>query len=141
MLESAVSGQLGRAYQMANVETAVRECQDTGSRVAALLNSERVIAADVLDILSHSRDTFSHLINVCSYSVLLAKRLGISDQRELSEIAIGGMLHDVGKRRIPREILHSPTPLTSWQKELIRDHPRQGFVELHGHREGFRRAR
>ena len=84
----------------------------------------------MLDPESGDGDTFSHITNVCVYSVMLARSLGIQDQKELVGIGQAALLHDVGKCSVSGDILRKPGRLTKPERELINDHPRQGFVRL-----------
>jgi HD-GYP domain-containing protein (c-di-GMP phosphodiesterase class II) len=55
---------------------------------------------------------FSHSLNVMILSALIALDMGVKDD-ELYEIALSGILHDVGKTKIPLEILNAPRKLSS----------------------------
>jgi HD-GYP domain-containing protein (c-di-GMP phosphodiesterase class II) len=59
--------------------------------------------------------------------VALAQRVGFEDAATLREIAIGAMLHDVGKSRIASDILTQNTPLTDQQWEIMKLHPTYGY--------------
>jgi HD-GYP domain-containing protein (c-di-GMP phosphodiesterase class II) len=49
-------------------------------------------------------------------------RMGL-DPVELLELELAALLHDVGKLRVPREILRKPGPLTESEERLMRNHP------------------
>ena len=66
------------------------------------------IFAQVVD--AKSTFTFDHSIGVASLSGFLASRLGF-DREVQSKIEIAGLLHDLGKLRIPDEILENPGSL------------------------------
>jgi len=130
LLKSAYTARLNRAFRMAKADAMVQESKRVGSYVATLMQSDDVVPAQLMALLKYSRNAFSHLINVSSYSVVLATRLGITDQTELDAIATGGMLHDLGKRWIPERILNKVGPLSPTEKHLLRQHPKRGYVEL-----------
>ena len=50
----------------------------------------------------------------------------------MSEIAAGGLLHDIGKRHVPAHILNKPGKPTEAEWTLIRRHPVTGYQELAG---------
>lgn len=77
-------------------------------------------------------DSFGHSQYVVSYTVLLAKAVGIEDLHSLAHIERGALLHDVGKLFIPDSILQKPTPLTLMEKTIIREHPLMGYKMLKG---------
>jgi HD-GYP domain-containing protein (c-di-GMP phosphodiesterase class II) len=78
----------------------------------------------------HDYSTFTHMTHVATYSIMLARKFGFHDPAELSEIAKGGLLHDVGKRFISIAILEKPERLDEKEMGVIREHPRCGFSEL-----------
>jgi HD-GYP domain-containing protein (c-di-GMP phosphodiesterase class II) len=78
--------------------------------------------------------TFTHLANVCILTMSLAEKLGFSG-KQLHEIGIASLLHDVGKTSIPEEILSKPGKLTPEERAVIETHPVKGcryLMELGG---------
>lgn len=73
--------------------------------------------------------TFAHSVNVCILSVGLGTRLGLS-KKKLSELGYAALFHDVGKVKIPLEILNKPEELTGEEWEKIRKHPVLGVKML-----------
>ncbi len=72
--------------------------------------------------------TYGHCERVATYSVAVAEQLG-SDESQLTAIRLGAYLHDVGKVRVPHEILNKPGRLTEQEFEVIKLHPEWG-IEL-----------
>lgn len=83
------------------------------------------------DIRSHDDYTFAHSVHVGALCTLIGRGMGYPPAA-LRELAIGGLLHDVGKVFIPESILNKQTPLTAEEVALIREHPRDGFDILRG---------
>lgn len=73
--------------------------------------------------------TFAHSVNVCILSVGLGTRLGLS-KKKLSELGYAALFHDVGKVKIPLEILNKPEELTAEEWEKIQKHPVLGVKVL-----------
>ncbi len=73
--------------------------------------------------------TFAHSVNVCILSVSLGTRLGLS-KRELSELGFAALFHDVGKVRLPLEILNKPEELDEREWVEVRKHPVNGVKTL-----------
>jgi HD-GYP domain-containing protein (c-di-GMP phosphodiesterase class II) len=73
--------------------------------------------------------TFAHSVNVCILSVGLGTRLGLS-KKKLSELGYAALFHDVGKVKIPLEILNKPEELTGEEWEKMRKHPVLGVKVL-----------
>jgi HD-GYP domain-containing protein (c-di-GMP phosphodiesterase class II) len=61
---------------------------------------------------------------------MLAMRLGITAKSELRQIAVGAMLHDLGKLGIPESILTKPGMLDDRELDLVKSHPVLGFRKL-----------
>jgi putative nucleotidyltransferase with HDIG domain len=72
--------------------------------------------------------TFGHCERVAKYSVAVANALGLSDE-DRTAIHLGAYLHDVGKVRIPHEILNKPGRLTKDEFEIMKLHTLYG-IEL-----------
>lgn len=69
--------------------------------------------------------TRGHIERVSQYSVLIAKKLGISDQN-IEELQYGCMLHDLGKLGVNIDVLEKPVKLNAEEQEKIRMHPIHG---------------
>jgi len=74
-----------------------------------------------------NEDTVGHSQFVANYTLLLARELGIEDQRYLVDLERGALLHDIGKIGIPESILRKKGPLTQIEREIIKDHPLLGY--------------
>lgn len=73
--------------------------------------------------------TYKHSINVGMISSMIGKWMGYS-QVELMDVALAGMLHDIGKSKIPMDIINKPARLTPEELEIIKTHPRAGYEIL-----------
>lgn len=70
--------------------------------------------------------TYLHSIDVCIYSIILGKSLGLDD-KNLRKLGLGAMLHDIGKGKIPTEILFKPGPLTEEEFNIMKSHTIYGY--------------
>ncbi len=130
VLQVAVAVEIEHSLRMINCDKYVSNAGVVGRQISSLLDRGDVLPADLFDIVRHDFHTFVHVTNVASYATLLAKELGISDQRELEKIAVGGLLHDIGKRHVPGTILTNSEPLTQKEWVIIKQHPLRGYEEL-----------
>jgi HD-GYP domain-containing protein (c-di-GMP phosphodiesterase class II) len=80
-------------------------------------------------IKSFDEYTFVHSVNVCILSVALGGRLGLS-KKNLSELGYAALFHDIGKVRIPLEILNKPRELDEDEWKQMREHPVLGVKAL-----------
>jgi HD-GYP domain-containing protein (c-di-GMP phosphodiesterase class II) len=86
------------------------------------------------DIRTADEYTLGHSVNVCILSTLLGVELGYSPQ-ELRELALGALLHDVGKTAVPPEILNKPGKLTPDEIAIMNQHTTMGWMMLKDQRE------
>jgi len=84
---------------------------------------------NMLRVMSFDYTVYSHSVNVCTFSLALAHAVGITRTNELIELGTGALLHDIGKVRIPEEILHKNGPLDQSEWDTVRQHPQWG-VEI-----------
>ena len=75
--------------------------------------------------------THGHCERVATYAVRVAAALGLADD-ELTTIRLGAYLHDVGKVRVPQEILNKPGRLTPEEFHIMQQHPVWGLELLAG---------
>ena len=85
---------------------------------------------NLLKVMSFDYYTYTHSVNVCTFSLALAKQVGMEGIDELNILGTGAILHDVGKTKISEAILNKKEPLTSEEIALIRKHPEWGFEIL-----------
>ena len=130
ILQSTVADQIQHAFRLLNCNAAVKVAHGIGAKIAQLLQGSGTLPNDMFLMARHDYYTFTHLTNVASYCVVLAEQLGIRDPVDLRDIAVGGLLHDIGKRLIPKSILNKKGKLSSQEIKIIRSHTQVGYEEL-----------
>jgi putative nucleotidyltransferase with HDIG domain len=80
----------------------------------------------LLSVILHNSSAYTHSVNVAIYSLGMAMSLGINGEQDLRALGLGAILHDLGKARVPEEILSKPGPLSSEQWSVMRRHPNWG---------------
>lgn len=98
--------------------------------VAEILSNEEVMV-NVLELKNYSDYTYSHSMSVAMISVVLGARLGLN-RDALSDLATAGLLHDIGKMTVPKELLDKPSRLTDEEFEIIKTHPQNAYALLSG---------
>ena len=80
------------------------------------------------NLSSHDFYTFDHSINVSMYCITILRTLKPNASRdELVHVGLGGLLHDLGKVKIPTNILNSPQGLSEEEYNEIKKHPGYGI--------------
>ncbi|MDZ7901183.1 MAG: HD-GYP domain-containing protein [Rheinheimera sp.] len=96
--------------------------------------ADTIIQADalVLHLISQAgkdqESIYYHVLNVSVLSVMLAKNLGLSEDK-IKLVGIGALFHDIGKLKIPTQILRKTEPLSAPEANLLKLHTKYG-VEL-----------
>src|SRR5690554_6187181 len=93
-----------------------------------VLDSNDVIY-NMLDLKEHDNYTYCHSVNVCIIATIMGKHLGLPRDK-LKELAMGTLLHDLGKVYIDPKILDKMTNLTPEETKQVQDHARLGFERL-----------
>ena len=73
--------------------------------------------------------TYVHSMNVSMIANIIGKWLGYSEG-ELRILTVAGLLHDIGKLKIPKEIIKKPSKLTDEEFHIIQSHPQYGYEIL-----------
>jgi len=85
---------------------------------------------DMVHNMRHYDDiTFAHSLNVGLICNVFAGWLGMSEEEQKLATECG-MLHDIGKLKIPEEIIKKPKKLTDAEYEVIKTHPTEGYKIL-----------
>lgn len=94
------------------------------------LVSPKQTTLDVFDMLHNMRQvndsTYAHSLNVAIISRIIGKWLHFSNE-ELDTLTLAGLLHDIGKTKIPDEVLNKDGKLTNEEFQMIRNHPKYGY--------------
>lgn len=107
----------------------IRESQEFVETTVQYVLEGKNAFHNLLKVMSFDYTVFSHSVNVCTFALALGKAGGVEKTSDLVALATGALLHDVGKARVPDEILHKPGPLDQAEWQMIRRHPEWG-VEL-----------
>ena len=78
---------------------------------------------------SHDSYTFEHSVGVCTLMTAFARNLGLP-RDEIRELAMGALLHDVGKAKVPDEILNKPAKLSDAEFATMKSHVVQSIIIL-----------
>lgn len=84
------------------------------------------VAVDIGMLKVSDEYTFKHSVDVATMAMIVGKKHGLSDH-EVHELGISGLLHDVGKSKIPNEVLNKAAKLTDEEFALMKQHTLFGF--------------
>ena len=96
--------------------------------VMTILNQDTFLV-DVVTIKDYDNYTYAHSVSVAMLSVLIGLQLRYN-QKQLNELALCGLMHDIGKVDIPLEIINKPGKLTATEFEEMKTHPLRSIERL-----------
>jgi len=97
--------------------------------ILAVVEKYLKLYVDLNVLRSHDNYTYVHSVNVAILAALIGKQLGYG-ARELRQLVLGALLHDLGKIKIPGDILNKTTQLAETEFALIKLHPILGYEML-----------
>lgn len=103
-------------------------------RTSDLVDQQRSLFLSTVKSLASAIDakdeyTRHHSTRVTDFSLKIAAKMGFSE-KELGELELAAVLHDVGKIAVPESILNKPGKLTNEEFKLIQEHPVRGEAIL-----------
>ena len=108
----------GSGLPLAEAEAVVRS-------LAAAMHGDQAVVLPLLELRRYDEYTTTHSLNVCVLAMGLAEWLGLG-ARDVRAFGVAGLLHDIGKVKIPTEILNKTGRLTPEEREIMNRHPVEG---------------
>ena len=93
--------------------------------LAIAMHSGQQIVIPLLQLKEFDQYTTSHSMNVAVLAMALAESLDLP-AREVRTFGVAGLLHDIGKVKIPLEVLTKPGRFTDEERALMNQHPTEG---------------
>jgi putative nucleotidyltransferase with HDIG domain len=104
----------------------IKRSQDLVENTIDYILKGREAFLSLMRITSFNYYTYTHSVNVTTFSLALARQLGIEKREELAILGTGALLHDVGKSKVPERILTKRTSLNRSEFEIMKKHPGWG---------------
>jgi len=115
--------QEGISYLYSNTEA--EDFADASKSIASELlkaiDDNDALAVDISMLKVSDEYTFKHSVDVATMAMIVAKKMGYSEE-EVYDIGVAGLLHDLGKAKVPPEILNKPGKLTEEEFEIMKKH-------------------
>jgi len=103
--------------------------RDMVNEISASVMSNTDALISITRLKSADEYTYMHSVAVCALMIALAKQLGMN-QDECKQAGLAGLMHDVGKAKIPDEIINKPGKLTDEEYAIVQTHPAEGYKIL-----------
>ena len=132
-LSNSVRERVAHGIQYIYNNTESKDMSDTVDVIArdliGAIDNNDAIAIDINELKTSDEYTFKHSVDVATIAMILAKQQGLS-KKEIYEIGVAGLLHDVGKTKVPIEILNKPGKLDDDEFAVMRQHSVFGYNML-----------
>jgi putative nucleotidyltransferase with HDIG domain len=112
--EVSARGQL----PLAEAEAVVRS-------LSLAMHGERQMLVPLLELREFDEYTTTHSLNVSVLTMALTEAMGLG-AKDVRTFGVAGLLHDLGKVRVPRDILNKPGKLTDEERLVMQQHPVDG---------------
>ncbi|WP_127025556.1 HD-GYP domain-containing protein [Rheinheimera mangrovi] len=109
---------------------AIEDATQLISNLADTILSEDALVLHLISQAGKEQESmYFHVLNVSILAMMLAKNLKCSTD-EVKWVGLGAMFHDIGKLKIPSQILRKTTPLTTPELNFLKLHPKLGLELL-----------
>ncbi len=123
----AVEGVFKEIEHSGASQESIEHARLVASNIRILVEAKTDIAAVVESLASVPGDLLRHSIAVSTVAVMIAHKMGWTLQPTMEKLAMGGLLHDIGLKEIPKDILAKPRhELTYDERVIYESHPFRG---------------
>lgn len=113
----------------AEEKVSTRQAKRVVESMVDVILSEDQLLIGMTAIKDYDEYTFHHSVNVSVLSIAIGHRIGLS-RKSLTELGLIALFHDIGKMKIPAEVLNKPTAFTEEEWTIIKRHPYWGALVL-----------
>lgn len=114
-----------RAGKKIEVEKVQESLEDM---IDSVFRNRGAISA-LLKLKNYDEYTFTHSLNVATLAISIGRQVALS-RAQLMDLGLGAIFHDVGKVRIPEDILNKPSRLTNEEFAIMKTHASLGAMVL-----------
>jgi len=107
-------------------DACVAKANDLAESMVDCIAEDPSCIQELTGLADHDYYTYVHSIRVGAYTAAVAIEMGLTDHRRLQEIALGGIMHDIGKKEVPIEVINKVGALTDIEWDQMRSHPSEG---------------
>lgn len=132
-LSESVKKRVSEGIQYLYNNSDSKQFTDTSNKITndlmKAINDNDALAVDISTLKTSDEYTFKHSVDVATLSMIIARNQGMS-QKDIYNIGIAGLLHDMGKSKIPLEILNKPAKLSDEEFAIMKQHSVMGYEIL-----------
>ena len=106
-----------------------RECMPLVNSIVESVDSNSDALISLCRLKTADEYTYMHSVSVCALMISLGRQLGL-DEAMCRDAGMAGLLHDLGKAKMPQDIINKPGKLTDEEFTIIKSHPLKGYEML-----------
>jgi len=126
----AVTKEVINSVRMGRV-TSVKKVKRAVQAIVDQVLADETSLVGLTTLRDYDDYTFTHSVNVCIFSVALGKKIGLT-KLQLYDLGMAALFHDVGKSRVPLEVLNKDGSLNEEEWRIMQAHPWLGVLTLFG---------
>lgn len=112
-----------RQYQQPQFGRKVRDLFDL---ILSEMREKKEAVINLANIYTTDGELYHHSVNVSLMAMAIGMEYGLTE-KQLLDLGVGTLLHDVGKLQIPPEVLNKPGRLTPEEFEVVKAHAKYGY--------------
>lgn len=116
-------------FEHPDVNLALNSSRPVIENFVTFMEAEPEAMSHLIGLSGHDFYTYNHSLDVSIYALGLGKALGM-DSKELEELGVGSLFHDIGKRNVSLDILCKKGPLSKDEWTIMQMHPQYGYIIL-----------
>jgi putative nucleotidyltransferase with HDIG domain len=113
-------------FERPSPENIQKSVKVVGSFVYVLMKEPKSYML-LANLSSHDPYTLQHSVGTAVNSIILAKKVGVSDEKDLLDVGIAGLLHDIGKVKVRKEVINKEGPLDELEWQEMEQHSQAGY--------------
>jgi HD-GYP domain-containing protein (c-di-GMP phosphodiesterase class II) len=116
-------------YEKPDINKALDDSKQIITDFISFMDTEPEAMANLISLSSHDFYTYNHSLDVSIYALGLGRALSFN-AKDLAELGVGALFHDVGKRNVPLDILCKKGGLSDPEWAQMQQHTHYGLVIL-----------
>lgn len=128
-LEKRLDGTLKKNLMIKSMEKYVSGLKAISEMIIEEIASNHQLMINMVDIKNLDNYTYEHSLNVAVMSLVVGIEMKMN-HKDLSQLFLGALLHDVGKSMLPKELVTKKDPYTEDDVAIMRAHPTLGYEYL-----------
>ncbi len=112
--------------------TKISALSGTIRQIVTSVKNSKDILVNISDLKDYDDYTYHHCLSVAVLSIATGTQLKMND-KELADLGMSAILHDMGKILVPLDVINKPTRLTNAEFNIIKQHPALGIEYLSHH--------